>query len=429
LKKRNLLALLGSICLLVVLAALPLMAACATPAPPPTPAPPAPAPAPAPAPPPPAPETIKIGAAMPLSGPLGAVGKDVKIGYEIAVEHINANGGIFVKEYNKRIPVELIILDDESDPTKTVSRLETLNTTHKVVAYLGTAGSGLHAAAAGVAEKNKIPYVGTAFGLVSVHRLGYKYVFSPFSKAYDTPPEDFKCLNYYVPEGERPTKVAIFTLNTEDGKEPSEAWREAAPKYGYQIVVEKEFAPGTKDFSSLILAAKAAGAEMLVSFPSPPEGFTIIKQLKELGWRPKYNSMMRAASIEPWPKVMGADGDYVVSHALLTAEAPYLGIRELNATYQQKYGKPVFGLVISGYAAAQVLFSGIEKAGTLDREKIRDAIAATDMMTVIGPMKFRPDGTPIMSHPLIQWQDGKARLIWPAEVAATRLLYPAPPWK
>jgi branched-chain amino acid transport system substrate-binding protein len=366
---------------------------------------------------------------MPLAGPLGAVGKDVKIGYEIAVEHYNADGGIFVKEYNKRIPVELIILDDESDPTKTVSRLETLNTTHKVVAYLGTAGSGLHAAAAGIAEKNKIAYVGTAFGLVSVHRLGYKYTFSVMSKAYDTTESDFQLLNYYVPEGERPTKVAIFTLNTEDGIEPSESWKEYAPEYGYEVVVERTFSYGTKDFSSLILAAKAAGADMLVSFPAPPEGFTIIKQSKELGWRPKYNAMMRGASIEPWPQIMGPDGDYVASHAILTYEAPYLGMRELNATFKQKYGKPVFGLPPGGYAAVQVVLSAIERAGTLDRQKIRDAIAATDMMTVNGPMKFRSDGTPLMSHTIIQWQDGKGRLIWPPEIAAAPLLYPAPPWK
>ena len=82
-----------------------------------------------------------------------------------------------------KIPLELITLDDESDPTKTVQQLETLNSNDQVVAYLGGFGSDLHAAAAGIAEKNKVPYLGVAFALQKVHDQGFKYLFSPFPKS------------------------------------------------------------------------------------------------------------------------------------------------------------------------------------------------------------------------------------------------------
>ncbi len=120
-------------------------------------------------------ETIKLGAVVPLTGRYGGGGAQVRAGYELAVEAVNAAGGVSVA--GKKLPLELRILDDESDATKTVARLETL-ASENVVAYLGGFGSDLHAAAASVAEKNKIPYLGVAFALHRIHQQGFRYLFS-----------------------------------------------------------------------------------------------------------------------------------------------------------------------------------------------------------------------------------------------------------
>src|SRR6266699_2114671 len=127
-------------------------------------------------------QPVKVGAVVPLTGRYGAGGAQVRAGYEIAVEHINAAGGVTVG--GKKMPIELTLLDDESDATKTVARLETL-AAQGVVAYLGGFGSDLHAAAAAVAEKNRVPYLGVAFALNKVHQQGFKYLFSPFWKSRD----------------------------------------------------------------------------------------------------------------------------------------------------------------------------------------------------------------------------------------------------
>ena len=148
-----------------------IIAACATPA----------APAPTTAPAGQLPASIKVGAVIPLTGRYAAGGEQIKNGYELAVDAINKAGGIDVG--GTKIPLELVTLDDESDPTKTVQQLETLNSNNQVVAYLGGFGSDLHAAAAGIAEKNKIPYLGVAFALQKVHDQGFKYLFSPFPKS------------------------------------------------------------------------------------------------------------------------------------------------------------------------------------------------------------------------------------------------------
>src|SRR5213594_2081677 len=168
-------------------------------------------------------QTIKVGAVVPLTGRYGGGGAQVRAGYEIGVEHVNAAGGVDVG--GKKMPLELVLLDDESDATKTVSRMETL-AAQGVVAYLGGAGSDLHAAAASVAEKNKIPYLGIAFALHKVHEQGFRYLFSPLFKSPDIGPFTAELLNG-IPAGERPKTAAIFQEKTDWGREMTTTWTEA----------------------------------------------------------------------------------------------------------------------------------------------------------------------------------------------------------
>src|SRR5262245_60339593 len=125
-------------------------------------------------------QTIKVGTVVRLTGCYAALGAQVRAGYEIGVEHTNAAGGVTVG--GKKMPIELIILDDESDPTKTVARLETL-ASQGVVAYLGGAGSDLHAAAASFGDKNRIPYLGIGFALHTLHKQSLRYLFLPFPQS------------------------------------------------------------------------------------------------------------------------------------------------------------------------------------------------------------------------------------------------------
>ncbi|HOG45842.1 MAG TPA: amino acid ABC transporter substrate-binding protein, partial [Anaerolineae bacterium] len=377
---------------------------------------------------PPAPANIEIGASIPLTGKYGALGNQVKPGYEIAVADINAAGGVYVKEYDAKIPLRLTIYDDESDPTKAVSKMETLYSEQKVTAYLGGAASDMHAATSAIAEKNKVPYLGISFALWQIHQQGYKYLFSPFVKSPDQGKDVYEYLNAMIPEGERPTKVAVFQEKTDWGIELGGLWRENAPKYGYQIVTYEEYAPGNKDFSDIILKAKTAGAETMLCMPSPPDGLAMIKQMSELGWAPKFTLMIRAPEGITWGESLGPVGDYITIFPSWHHGEKYPGVSELNAKYQAQFNRPADLLTGPAYACVQILADAITRAGTLDRDQIRDAIAATDMTTVVGPVTFRADGTGVVMDPLIQWQKGKLELVWPAEHATAKFAYPAPPF-
>jgi branched-chain amino acid transport system substrate-binding protein len=371
-------------------------------------------------------EPIKIGAVVPLQGRYAALGSQVRPGYEIAVDDINAAGGIEIG--GVRRPLELKIVDDESDPAKTVQRLESLASADKVVAYLGGAGSDLHAAGAAIGDKNKIPYLGIAFGLYEVHQRGLQYLFSPFPKSPDIARAVVELVNS-VPQANRPTRFAIFHEKTDWGLEMAKYYTDALRAGGYQVALDEEYAPGAKDLSDVILKAKAANADAVLGMPGPPDGITIVKQMKELDWSPRLIFLVRAPDAPTWGENLGKDGDYVVYMPGWHNAAKFPGAADLNAKYQARVGRPADVLTGPSYALVQILADALRRAGKTDGPSLRDTLAKTDLKeTVIGPVKFNPDGTGVVETLLPQWQNGKSELVWPRSHASAEFAYPALPF-
>jgi branched-chain amino acid transport system substrate-binding protein len=369
------------------------------------------------------PDTIKVGVVVPLTGRYAAGGDQVRNGYVLAVEDINAAGGVEIG--GQKVPLELVILDDESDPTKTVQHMETLNADEDIVAYLGGFGSDLHAAAASIAEKNKVPYLGVAFALYNIHQQGYQYLFSPFPKSPSLATAYFDVFDSLDP---KPTNVAIFQETTDWGAELGGAWRQEAETRGYTVVADETYAPGSTDFSDLILKAKDGGAQVVLALPNPPDAITLVKQMKELDFNPGLIAIVRGADAITWPENMGVDGDYVLLSAGGNPEADFPGGLEMVARHKERFDKGAAGVTAPAYSVIQVLADAITRANSLDPQAIRDAIAATDLITVAGPVTFNSDGTGNVITVVSQYQEGLQRLIWPADVATVPIVYPAPAW-
>lgn len=370
-----------------------------------------------------APDKIKIGAVIPLTGRFAAGGEQVKAGYELVVEAVNKAGG--AEFQGKKIPLELIILDDESDPAKTVQKFEQLNSSNQVHVYFGGFGSDLHSAAAAIAEKNKIPYMGVAFALKSIHEKGFKYLFSPFPKSPQIAATSIEMLAA-LPN--KPAKVIGFIEKSDWGVEMDKAWAVEAQKRGIQYVKE-EYAPGAKDFAPMILKAKEVAADVVVGIPSPPDGIAITKQMKELDFNPKASFMIRSSDNLSWITALGKDGDFTLTMPGWATDVKFPGTAELNAAHQTKYGKPAAAVTGPAYAMGQILVDAVKRAKTLDRDGLRDAIAATNMTTVTGPIKFAADGVGEVPTVVIQYQNGKQVSVWPEKDAAAKVSYPATPWK
>jgi branched-chain amino acid transport system substrate-binding protein len=358
-----------------------------------------------------------IGAVVPLTGRYASLGEQVKNGYELAFADLNATS---------KIPLELKILDDESDPTKTVQRVESLLSNSEVLAQLGGAGSDLHAAGAVAAEKNRAPYLGVAFSLLGVHQKGLRYLFSPFPKSPAVSSSLFGLMDGLSP---KPVRVAIFAERTEWGGELSGFWRHDAVSRGYEVVADEQYTPGAQDYSSLILKAKSASADALLTVPTPPDGMAMLKQMKELDFSPKLLYFIRASDGNVWTRNLGKDGDLVLNMPGWSPDLTYPGSARVRDAHQATYGKPAEGLVGAAYVVVQVLFDAINRVGRPDRDAVRDAIAATNMLTLSGPVSFNADGTSNMVTVVNQWVDGRQTLVLPAEQAPQPLRYPATPWR
>jgi len=372
------------------------------------------------------PQTIKIGGAVSFTGPFASGGLESKFGYEQAVADINKSGGIYVKEFDKQIPLELIIEDDESDSTKCVARLEKMHSVDKVVAYLGPYGSTLCAASAGIAEKNRVPILAVSFSLLAPHQQGYKYLFSPFAKT-DTGLEAIFATIDTIVKAQRPSRVAVFAEKTDWGEELMRLTPEVAKKGNYTIVASKSYAVGTKDFSSLIIAAKSADADIVLGVPAPPDGIALIRQIKELDYNPKVVIFWRAAGTPLWSANLKQDGDYVCFISNWDHHFKYPGCSELVAAYKAKHNRLPAVTVGVTYSCVQILADAIKRAGKLDSNKIRDAITTTDMTTVQGPVKFRSDGVGITPVAMMQWQKGVSQVIY-HEKFITSPLHLMPKW-
>lgn len=377
---------------------------------------------------PPAPATIKIGSVIALTGRMAAGGKDVKPGYEIAVKHINSAGGVMVKEYGKKIPLELLIVDDESDPVKTTTRLDKLYSVDKVIAYLGGFASDLNVVGMASAEKHKIPWIGVTIAVEAPFNAGYKWTFAAFSMSSDQMRSFFDLLDS-IPKEQRPAKIAHLELQDDWGQECGAYLRQFAKERGYTVAVDSRYAATTNDFSSLILAMKAAGAEALFSVATPPQSMVIVRQMKELNYAPKVTLLINGPGLTTYWSSMGKDANCIISDGNWDETMPYPGNKRLVDDYRaENPGMESIGIPVgSAYAAVQIMANAIERAGSLDPRKIRDAIATTDLMTVRGPIKFRANGTAVIRWGMRQWQNGKNVLIWPPEATKDKVIL-AQPW-
>jgi branched-chain amino acid transport system substrate-binding protein len=373
-----------------------------------------------------APQTIPVGVVVSLSGFDSNLGNPSKAGYELGGEDVNRAGGVFVKEYGKKIPLEIVVQDMESDRSKAVARMEWLYSQKKVVAYAGTT---MIDSGAGVAEKNKVPAVVSISPVQKTHERGLRYYFSPSSK----PPDYARIMLDMietVPTDKRPKTVAVLEEQSPYGIEMAQYFRKESLDRGYKVVAYEKYTVLSKDLSPAIMAAKNGGAEAFLTCPVTPDAMLMMRQMKELDYNPKALVLLRGAEDLSWAKAMGSMGEYVILYGGWHNKVNFPGVDKLNAAYQAKFGRPADILTGPAYASIQILAAAIEKAGSLDTTKIRDALAETDMMTVIGKVKFRPNGTLIDPVPsVVQWQKGSQRLIWPNEFRETSYVYPMPAWK
>jgi branched-chain amino acid transport system substrate-binding protein len=372
-----------------------------------------------------APKTIKIGVITDITGAIAATGERFLWGSRKAVDAINKDGGVHVKEFNKKIPIELVEADHVGRVDKAALQGEYVNQ-QGVVALIAT--TAFLPSGAGIVQKYSLPCLMTLSNNKAPYEAGYKYLFSIWPKVDDSARTFIALLNSF-PKEQRPTTIAIFEGMQDIGVEYAKYGEKEAAASGYKTVRLK-YEWLTKDLSSSILEAKKAGADAVFGLMLTPDALLLVKQMKELDFNPKAVFIDQGPTNPHTWATLGKDGDYVYTNMQFAkGEGGWPGAKEFIAMFRvdRPKDKDYFEQAASAYASVQVMADAITRAGSLDRKKIRDTLAATDTTTVVGPVKFRANGTMEIPYVnLVQYQNGEQVAVFPK---GRKPIYPAPKWK
>jgi branched-chain amino acid transport system substrate-binding protein len=367
---------------------------------------------------------VTIGVSIPLSGPLAGFGGFQKWGYQHAIDEVNAAGGVDVGGTKRK--VNLVILDDKTDPNTTSANTQTLISKDKAVALLGSCTPALVNAGAVVADRSKIPMVTGCDPLEAFKSVKkWEYVWDLFFDEPDLAEAPFQTLDEYGSATNK--KVAILHDNGPDGQVVGgQIWPAMAEKHGYTVASNAEFPTEETQFGSLVEQAKASGAEILLVDAITPQAIAIRKQLSAADWKPKVIVIEKGAEPVQFQQALGALADGVLVGGYWDSSFKYPGASDLRAAFEKETGQTYSQHIADSYAAAQILLDGIAAAGSTDADKINDALAKTDKTYVVGPIKFDENHTATLPIVELQWQGPETKVVWPKDQATGDFVFPVP---
>ena len=376
-------------------------------------------------------DPIIFGSALSVTGQQAKEGALTKQGYDLWLDWINQQGGIVVK--GVKHPVQILYQDDQSKPDQSAILVQKLITEQKAQYILGPYGSAASATDAVVAEKNGVPMVEANGAAQSIFSKGYKFTFAVLSPAnkYLTGVIDMAAaLN------PKPTTLAMLSADDNFSLEVAKAVVEYAPTKGINVVFNQKYPNGSTDLSGVLSQAKAQNPDILMNSGHLAEAIAINKSAKDL----KLNAKIAAYSVGPstpnFIQALGKDANYVYAGSQWTAQvkyspAFYLSVKDYVAAYQKKFNStddPDYH-VAESTAACLAFQKALENAGSLDPNKVRDALAALNVTTFAGVIRFDSRGVNIYKPMVVeQIQNGKHFTVYPADVANGKAMYPTPSW-
>jgi branched-chain amino acid transport system substrate-binding protein len=378
-----------------------------------------------------APKSIRIGYAISLSG-VNAQGAGVTTlpGYKLWVKDVNDKGGIMVKEFGKRIPIEVTEYDDTSSAETMLRLEEKLMSQDKVNFVLPPWSTGFNLAAAPIFSKYGYPHLAVTANANDEEDLvkQYKTLFFFLNQPAHFGGALIGVMNKLKGEGKINNKVAMLSVGDQFGAEMSAGFGAGLKAAGYDIVLQKSYPLGASDLTNEVKAAKASGADTFIAASYPPDTFMLTGTSIAQTYNPKiYYTAVGTAFAEfggafkqktegvmgigGWDPNLPGAGDYAKRQTAVTGHAP------------DGWASPVT------YASLQILQQAIEKAGTLDRKKVLDMIASGGPWdTVVGKVDLK---THIRETQwgAGQWQKGKFVGVSPADMAGAQpVIFPKPAW-
>ena len=383
---------------------------------------------------------VVIGATYPLSGAGAQVGVDAQRAFETAVDIIN-NDQDFDLPLAKGLglpglggaKIRLVYADTQGDPQKGRAEAERLITQEKVCAILGSYQSAVAVTISQICERYQTPFLSADNSSPSLHRRGLKYYFraSPHDEMFSAGMFDF--LDAMKKKGAKAETLALFHEDTIFGTDSANAQTKLATERGYKIVADIKYRANSPSLSAEVQQLKAANADVLLPSSYTTDGILLVKTMAELGYKP--NAIVAQAAGFSEKALYDAVGDKLEgaitrgSFSLdLAAKRPMVG--KINDLFKAKSGKDLNDNTSRQFMAMIIMADAINRAKCTDGEKIRDALAATEMSgeQTIMPwkrVKFDEMGQNNDADPvLLQYVGGKFVTIFPSQAAVADAIWP-----
>jgi len=366
------------------------------------------------------PSEIRIGHTLALSGRFTPmVGTFDRLCYSW-VKFVNDRGGIYVKAYEKKLPVKFIIYDDKSEPAESAKFYERLVTVDKVHILLGPFSSHITKAAVTVADKYKIPMVMAEANDAKIFEERYKYSVNQIDLA-DT--ESYGYLEMLKAGGQ----VKTIAFVAEDTLHATGALRggvKRARELGLQVVMEEIAPPDTKDFTAIILKLKKADPDVVYLEAFPGFEIPFMKQAFELGLKPR--EFFNGHIVEALLKALGPRAEGLAGVVYWAPGLPYPGSDDFELVLKDakiEWAKQMESSI--HFQSFQVIQQAIEKAGSLDPEALNKVLHEAKFATLAGEVVHTEHGLGNSRSYPVQVQGGELKLIWPKELATARHRYPS----
>ncbi len=375
--------------------------------------------------------TITFGAAMSVTGGLAAEAKTAKDGYDFIAAAINRKGGIPVG--NKHYQVKIVYYDDQSNANTSVQLYEKLINEDKVDFLLGPYSSGVTLATSTVAEKYKIPMVVAHAATPSIYQRGYKYLFGTLNVIDQYTAPLFAMAKSI--KTNPPKTVAILNENSLAPQAFADSAEAQAKKLGFEVVYKQSFPNPTNDFGPLLTAIAEKKPDIMLTGGYTLGMIGLVKQAAQQNLSIPMWMFMLGPTVPGFVPAVKRDAEYLLEPIQWAANFNPTLKDEIFGWNAKEYSKAFYRAM--GYlpdyhppqssAALEVYYKAIKQAGTLNRQKVRDAIAKVRLRSFYGNVCFNSLGEEnCKSMGIAQLQGGKPVVVWPAKFAQRKLIYPAP---
>lgn len=391
-------------------------------------------------------QEVRIGVVLPMSGPVAQIGLDSVAAVRTAMEIVNEGADLPLPlAAGKGLPglggakIKIIVVDHQGKPEVGQSETDRLITQEKVHAVFGSYFSSVTAAASQVAERSGIPFVNGSSSQPALTQRGLKFFFrtSPNDEHFTEVMFSFM-KDMQAKTGKKIESAVIIHEDTAFGTDSGRVQERLAKEQNYKVLEKIAYKAQTTSLTSEVQRLKAANADVLLPSSYTTDTFLLLRTAKELDYNPKLLVAQNAGFTDPtFITTMGKDAEGAITRSPYSADLSQRIplIDKINVIFKKhSNGRDLSDVPAREFTGFMTLLDAINRAGSTDPEKIRMALTQTNIPAnqLIVPyrgVKFDANGQNELVRPiLMQVQKGKYCTIYPFELAACELVYPAPTW-